>query len=114
MRKVNELLREVVAEEAAELKDPGLGFITITGVDTSPDLRSAVVFYTALGTDDEKTATAEALARAAPRLQAAIGGQVRLKYTPRLRFAVDPSVDQGLRIDAILHELEEERDPNAD
>ena len=114
MRKVNELLREVVAEEVTELKDPGLGFITITGVDTSPDLRNATVFYTVLGTDEEKAATAEALTRAAPRLQASIGGQVRLKYTPRLRFAVDPSIDEGLRIDAILHHLEEERATDAD
>ena len=114
MRKVNELLREVVAEEVADLKDPGLGFITITGVDTSPDLRTAIVFYTVLGSDEEKAATAEALQRAAPRLQASIGGQVRLKYTPRLRFVVDPSIDQGLRIDTILHDLEEEHEADAD
>lgn len=113
MRKVNELLREVVAEEVTDLKDPGLGFITVTGVDTAPDLRTATVFYTVLGTDEEKAATAEALRRAAPRLQASIGNQVRIKYTPRLRFAVDPSIDEGLRIDTILHELEEERDHDA-
>jgi len=114
MRKVNELLREVVAEEVTDLKDPGLGFITVTGVDTAPDLRTATVFYTVLGTDEEKAATAEALRRAAPRLQASIGNQVRIKYTPRLRFAVDPSIDEGLRIDTILHELYEERDHDAD
>lgn len=114
MRKVNELLREVIAEEVTDLKDPGLGFITVTGVDTAPDLRNATVFYTVLGTDEEKAATAEALRRATPRLQASIGDQVRMKYTPRLRFAVDPSLDQGLRIDEILHELEEERDRDAD
>ena len=114
MRKVNELLREVVAEDVAELKDPGLGFITITGVDTAPDLRSATVYYTVLGTEEEKEATAAALTRAAPRLQASIGHQVRLKYTPRLRFSVDPSIDEGLRIDAILHDLEEERAGDAD
>jgi ribosome-binding factor A len=113
MRKVNELLREVVAEEVTDLKDPGLGFITVTGVDTAPDLRTATVFYTVLGTDEEKAATAEALRRAAPRLQASIGNQVRIKYTPRLRFAVDRSIDEGLRIDTILHELEEERDHDA-
>ena len=114
MRKVNELLREVIAEEVTDLKDPGLGFITITGVDTAPDLRNATVFYTVLGTDEEKSATADALRRATPRLQGSIGRQVRMKYTPRLRFAVDPSIDQGLRIDAILHELEEERDHDGD
>lgn len=114
MRKVNELLREVIAEEVTDLKDPGLGFMTVTGVDTAPDLRNAIVYYSVLGTDDEKTATAEALRRAAPRLQASIGDQVRMKYTPRLRFTVDPSIDEGLRIDTILHELEEERDHDAD
>jgi ribosome-binding factor A len=49
MRRVNELLRESIAEEIARLKDPGLGFVTITGIDTAPDLRSARVYYSVLG-----------------------------------------------------------------
>ena len=108
MRKVNELLREVIAEGLGGLKDPGLGFVTITGVDTAPDLRSAVVYYSSLGTDDEQEETAAALDRATPRLQAQMAGQIRLKYTPQLRFAVDPSIEEGLRIDRILHDIAEE------
>ena len=108
MRKVNELLREVIAEGLGGLKDPGLGFVTITGVDTAPDLRSAVVYYSSLGTEDEQEETAAALDRATPRLQAQMAGQIRLKYTPQLRFAVDPSIEGGLRIDRILHAIAEE------
>ena len=108
MRKVNELLREVIAESIVELKDPGLGFITITGVDTAPDLRTAIVVYSVLGTEEEQEATAAALERAAPHLQEVAGRQVRLKYTPRLSFRVDPSIDEGIKIDQLLKGLEEE------
>jgi len=110
MRKVNETLREVLAEEVLRLKDPGLGFLTITEVDTAPDLRSAVVYYTVLGSPEEREATAAALERARARLQHRVATGVRLKYTPRLRFAVDPAVERGLRINAILHELATEED----
>jgi ribosome-binding factor A len=111
MRKVNELLREVVAEEITELKDPGIGFITITGVDTAPDLRHAIVFYSVLGTAEEAKATAGALRRAGPRLQAAVAGQTRIKYTPVLEFRVDPAIEHGLQIDRILHDLSTEGEP---
>ncbi len=114
MRKVNELLREVIAEGLGGLKDPGLGFVTITGVDTAPDLRSAVVYYSSLGTEEEQEQTAEALDRATPRLQAQMAGQIRIKYTPQLRFTVDPSIEEGLRIDRILHDIAEEGKEGAD
>ncbi len=120
MRKVNELLREVIAEEVTLLKDPRIGFLTITGVDTSPDLRRATVFYSVLGDDEVKESTAVALEYAAPRLQGRLAGQVRLKFTPRLSFEVDPAIDTGLRMGKILHEIDQERtdqdpaDPAAD
>lgn len=114
MRKVNELLREVIAEEVAQLKDPRLGFVTVTGVETAPDLRTATVFYSVLGSDEEAVATGEALASAARRLQAAIASQARLKYTPVLRFAVDPAIERGLRISELLHGLEEEESGRED
>ena len=107
-RKVNESVREIVAEELTELTDPGIGFVTITGVDVAPDLRNAKVYYSAMGTEEEREETAAALDRAAPRLQAVVGRSVRLKYTPRLHFEVDPSIDQGLRISSLLAELSEE------
>ncbi|MEN8114666.1 MAG: 30S ribosome-binding factor RbfA [Actinomycetota bacterium] len=105
MRKVNELMKEVVADAVSELKDPGLGFLTITGVDTSPDLRTAFVYYSVLGTDEEVEATGEALTRAAPHIQAVAGRQIRMKYTPKLTFRVDPSIGEGLKIDRLLREI---------
>lgn len=105
MRRVNELLREVIAEEVMYLKDPGVGFLTITGVDTSPDLRNATVYYSVLGSEEEEEATAAALDRATPRIQAAIGPQVRLKYIPKLLFVRDPAIETGLRIEERLREI---------
>jgi len=105
IRKVNELLREVIAEKVTQLKDPGIGFVTITGVETSPDLRNATVYYTVLGTDEEQAATAEALERATPKLQASLGTQVRMRYTPRLLFLRDPAIESGLKIEQRLREL---------
>ncbi len=108
MRKVNELVREVIAEEAAQLKDPRIGFLTITGVDTAPNLRTARVFYSVLGDETEQKETAAALASAAKRFQAAIGTQTRLKYTPVLEFRSDPAIEQARRIDALLQQINEE------
>jgi ribosome-binding factor A len=115
MRKVNELIREVVADAVVDLKDPRIGFLTITGAETSPDLRHAVIFYSVLGTDQEKADTAEALDHASSRIQRAIGSETRLRYTPKLTFRVDPSIDEGLRISRILAEMaEEEQDEQND
>ena len=110
MRKVNELIREVVADEATELKDPRIGFLTITGADTAPNLRNAIVYYSVIGDDEQRVETARALKSAAPRFQAAIASQTRLKYTPVLEFRVDPAIDEGLRMDRLLHELKEDDD----
>lgn len=108
MRKVNELLREVIAEAVVDLKDPRIGFVTITGVDTSPDLRHARVYYSVLGSDEEQEATQAALDSAAPRLQAVMREQVRLKYLPKLRFVVDDAVVRGARIEELLRQIHEE------
>ncbi len=105
MPRVNELLREVVAEELRVLKDPAIGFVTVTAVDTSPDLHTALVFYTALGTEEEQAACAAALKRATPHLRSRMGAQVRLKFTPAIEFRVDPSLQTGLRIDTLLREI---------
>ena len=107
MRRVNELLRELVAEEVTLLKDPRIGFVTVTAVETAPDLRHATVYYSVLGTDEEQAATAEGLEHSAPHIQARIGPQVRLKYLPKLHFRRDPAIEQGLRISELLVEIEE-------
>lgn len=106
MRRVDESLHEVIATEVSRLKDPGLGFVTITGVSTSPDLRAARVFYSVLGDDDDDhAATQEALERAAPRLQHVVGREIRMKYNPRLTFVFDESIRRGMRMEQLLHEI---------
>ena len=106
MLKVNSTLREVLAEEIERMSDSRLEMVSITSVETSPNLRHAVVYIDLLGADPADALTA--LAHASHRLQAVIGRQVRMKYTPVLEFAVDPGVSGGERIDAILRSLQEE------
>jgi len=108
MRKVNESLREVIADEVVLLKDPRLGFVTITGVECAPDLRHARVFFSALGDEADVAATGEALRSASRKIQAVVARQTRLKYTPVLEFAVDPAIVQGIRISQLLHKIERE------
>jgi len=103
MLKVNSTLREVIAEEVERLNDSRLEMVSITGVETSPNLRHAMVYIDVLAAD--ATAALAALERASHRLQAAIGHQVRMKYTPTLEFEIDPGVAGGERIDAILRSL---------
>lgn len=105
MLKVNSTLRQVIAEQVERLSDSRLEMVSITGVDTSPDLRHATVYIDVLGLGDSSKAI-EALQRASKRLQGAIASQVRMKFTPTLDFAVDPGVLGGERIDAILRSLE--------
>jgi len=105
IRRVNESLREVIAGEILLLKDPGVGFVTVTGVAVTPDLRAARVYYSVLGDDEEKKATQAALDRAAPRIQRAVGREIRMKFNPVLEFVFDESVEKGLRMDKLLHEI---------
>ena len=114
MRKVNELLREILAEEVTELKDPRIGFVTITGVDTAPNLRNATVFFSVLGDEDATRETGEALTHAHSRPQRAIARQARLKYTPVLEFEPDLAIEQGLRINEIIRHLHDEDDTDTE
>lgn len=93
-------MRQVVAEELTLIDDDALGLVTVTGVETEPDLRHATVWLSSM---DE--GAKEALARHRVRLQAAIGRQVRLKRTPELRFQIDPAVEAGTRVEEILRRL---------
>jgi ribosome-binding factor A len=115
--RVNEVVREVLADELERLSDPRLGFVTVTGVEVTPDLRQATVYYSALipapgeGEAEGETAkkkTAVALRSATPHLQAVIGRQVRMKYTPHLVFREDPAIRTGERVDEILRRLHSE------
>jgi ribosome-binding factor A len=118
MRRVNAILLETVAEEVAGLKDPRLGFVTVTGVDTSPDLRNAIVYFSVLGTEEERSSTIEALDSAAPHVRSEVGHKVRLKYLPKFEFRVDESIEHGIYMSSLLRELAaehpEDRDENDD
>ncbi len=105
MRRVDEAIREVLGQAIVdEIQDPRLGFVTVTGVDTSPDLKHSKVFVSVLGDEDERNDSLDALQSAHGRLQASLAGQLRLKHTPELRFEYDDSVDRGMRVDALLED----------
>lgn len=104
MLRVNSVIKEVVAEEIERFNDARLEMVSVTGVDTAPNLRHATVYVDALGPEGHQAAL-DALRGAAIRLQRAVGRQVRLKYTPTLDFEIDPAVVGGERIDAILRSL---------
>jgi ribosome-binding factor A len=122
--RVNEVVREVLADGLERLSDPRLGFVTVTGVEVTPDLRQATVYYSALHpaqgpgrrttdpTPEEAAEAAEetaaALRAAGPHLQSVIGRQVRMKYTPHLVFREDPAIRTGERVDEILRRLHSE------
>ena len=109
--RINEVVREVLADEIERLSDPGLGFVTVTGVEVTPDLRQATVYYSVLrpvGAPDPSEETAAALGAARPHLQSVINRQVRMKYTPHLVFREDPAIRTGERVDEILRQLHSE------
>lgn len=107
MERVGEEFREVLAEAILKLKDPRVGFVTVTGVRVTPDLRLARVFYTALGDDRERAATRAGLRSASPHLRGAIGKQVRLKFLPELEFEEDVSIERSERIEELLRGMHE-------
>jgi ribosome-binding factor A len=105
MRRVDGSVREVLATALArDVTDPGIGFVTITSVETSGDLRHAKVFVSALGDDDEQLESLNALNRAKRLLQSSIAHDLRLKYTPVLEFYLDDSARRAIRLDALLTE----------
>jgi ribosome-binding factor A len=105
MRRVNEGIREVLGDAiATDLKDPRIGFVTVTEVDTSPDLRSARVFVSVLGDEQAREQTLEGLGSSHGVLQAKIAGAMRLKRTPTLTFIYDESAERGARISRLLEE----------
>jgi len=105
MRRVNEAIREVVSEGLSDLKDPRIGFVTVTGVETSPDLHQAVVFVSVLGGEKKREKTLEGLQAAHGVLQSRISRELRLKRTPQLTFQYDPTVDHGMRLSRLIDDL---------
>ena len=112
MRRVNESVRAVLAEAVLELKDPRIGFVTVTGVTTSPDLRTATVYVSVLGSERKRELSLAGLAAAHGPLQARLASELRLKRTPTLTFEYDPSVERGVRMTRLIDELAPDDDPD--
>lgn len=107
--RVNEAIREVLSSVIAEgLKDPRVGFVTVTSVDTSADLRHAKVFVSVLGARKEREDTLAGLRSSHGYLQGRVSEALRLKRTPQLEFIYDESVDRGMRIQQLLQRYEGE------
>ena len=105
MRRVNEAVREVISEAVGELKDPRVGFVTVTGVETSADLRHATVFVSVLGTERKRERTLAGLTAAHGLLQARLASELKMKRTPQLTFEYDPTVERGVRMTQLIDEL---------
>jgi ribosome-binding factor A len=105
MRRVNQVMREVIGDAIAnELEDPRIGFVTVTAVDTSPDLRSARVLVSVLGDESERETTIAALTSAHGVLQSAINRELTMKRTPTLSFHYDEGLERAQRVTRLLEE----------
>jgi ribosome-binding factor A len=105
MRRVDEAVRAVLSDAiATQLKDPRVGFVTVTSVKTSPDLRHARVYVSVLGDDDVRAESLDGLRSAHGFLQRRVASELVLKHTPTLTFAYDESVDRGMRITELLQD----------
>lgn len=115
MRRVNEAIRAVISEAVPALKDPRIGFVTVTGVVTTTDLEHATVYVSVLGSEKKLRATLQGLQAAHGVLQARIGRELRLRRTPQLTFAYDPTVERGMRLTKLIDEVaprDDEPDPS--
>ena len=114
MRRVDEAMRAVLSDAIGkDLKDPRIGFVTVTGVKTSPDLRHARVYVSVLGAESEREHSIDGLRSAHGFLQRRLADELTLKHTPSLSFHYDESVDRGMRISSLVDELEHDADSSA-
>jgi ribosome-binding factor A len=105
MRRVNESVRAVVAEAVADLQDPRLGIVTVTGVTVSPDLHDAKVFVSVFGSEKKRKASLAALESARGLVQGRVARELQMKRTPQLAFEYDPTVEYGVRMSKLIDEL---------
>jgi ribosome-binding factor A len=111
IRRVDEAVRAVLTEAiASDVKDPRVGFVTVTGVKTSPDLRHARVYVSVLGDQQARAASLEGLRSAHGFLQARVAAELSIKNTPALSFEYDESIDRGMRISQLLRDQGPESD----
>jgi ribosome-binding factor A len=105
MRRVDEAVREVLSDAiATDLQDPRIGFVTVTAVKTSPDLRHARVYVSVLGDARARSETLDGLSSAHGFLQGRVAAELSLKHTPTLSFEYDDSIDRGMRISRLIDE----------
>jgi ribosome-binding factor A len=106
MRRVDEAVRAVLSDAIAkDLQDPRVGFVTVTAVKTSPDLRHARVYVSVLGDEQTRAQTLDGLRSAHGFLQGRVASELTLKHTPMLTFQYDDSVDRGMRITQLINEI---------
>lgn len=105
MRRVDEAIHQVLAEGIDQLKDPRIGFVTVTAVRTTNDLKQATVYVSVLGSDRRREKTMAGLEAAHGVLQSRIARELRLKRTPQLAFEYDPSVEHGVRMSQLIDSL---------
>jgi ribosome-binding factor A len=105
MRRVNEALREVLSEATADLKDPRIGFLTVTSVRASPDLRHATVYVSVLGSQRKRAETLAGLESSRAVLQSRVNRELHLKRTPQLTFEYDRTPEEGVRLSRLIDEL---------
>lgn len=110
----DQIRAELAGLLAREVKDPGVGFVTLTHVKVSADLQVARVFYTVLGDDKQRKASAQGLQRALPYLRRQIAGRVRLRRAPELVFQYDESVERGERIERLFQDIHAAEEPHRD
>ncbi|MBW3595362.1 MAG: 30S ribosome-binding factor RbfA [Actinobacteria bacterium] len=110
MERLEKLARQVLGEAIQDLKDPRVGFATVTRVRISPDLRHARVLVSVLGTDEEQTETMKGLASAKAYLRGELGRQVRMKYLPELAFELDHRSEDAQHLEELLRKIHTEEE----
>jgi ribosome-binding factor A len=113
LERVTELIHQEVSKLILQLKDPGLGFVTVLAVRMTPDFASAKIFYSVLGPPDERRRTEEALERARPYIRSQLRSLESLKTPPDLTFVLDNSAEEAAKVLSLLSQLEQERKKNA-
>jgi len=113
-RVADQIRAEISVMLAREVHDPGIGFITVTRVEVSPDLMLARVYYTTIGSDSQRRATVKALQRALPFLKYQVGKRLRLRRVPVLEFFFDKSVERQARVEELIREIHEADAERAD
>lgn len=117
LERIQKQARSILGEAIASLKDPRVGFATITGVRITPDLRHARVWVSVLGTPEEQAATMDGLKSARSYLRSTLGHAIRMKYLPELEFELDTGAEEAARIEGLfkrIHDGEEQRDGEDD